>query len=147
MRPAGQGDPQALRVRGVMSATTDSSTPARRPQRLTSGAVAARGADTSGLPKLHFAKQDMPALRRLKDWQRREMANHGGAAKFDKAAAVPERHPMRAEQSETQETAQIHTGVNIATGIALAALTILGLIWLAPGSMEMVIDSLYAFVE
>ena len=54
---------------------------------------------------------------------------------------------MRVAQSSTEETAQIHTGVNIATGIALAALTIFGLIWLASGSMEMVIDSLYAFVE
>ncbi len=89
----------------------------------------------------------MPALRRLRDWQRRELANNRGADKTANGAAVSDRHPMRAAQPETEETAQIHTGVNIATGIALAGLTIFGLIWLASGSMEMVIDSLYAFVE
>lgn len=89
----------------------------------------------------------MPALRRLRDWQRSELVEHNGLGKLASAEPVPERHPMRAEQSETVEQAQIHTGVNIATGIALGALTIFGLIWLASGSMEMVIDSLNAFVE
>ncbi len=131
-----------------MGATMHSSAPNRRPERMTSAAVAARGVSLIGLPKLHFPKRDMPALRRLRDWQRSEMAEHNGQGNLASSAEpLPERHPMRAEQTETEEQAQIHTGVNIATGIALCALTIFGLIWLASGSMEMVIDSLNAFVE
>ncbi|MDJ0897040.1 MAG: hypothetical protein QNJ92_17985, partial [Alphaproteobacteria bacterium] len=64
----------------------------------------------------------MPALRRLRDWQRREMADHKGTARLVDAPPVMDRHPMRATQADTEETAQIHTGVNIATGIALGAL-------------------------
>ena len=132
---------------GVMGATTQSSAPERRDEKPTSVAVNTRGTGLHALPKLNFPRRDMPALRRLRDWQRREMANHRGFHGAAEAGPAPDRHPMRMTQSSTEETAQIHTGVNIATGIALAALTIFGLIWLASGSMEMVVDSLYAFVE